>query len=73
MTLDTNDSLHTDQVDDLRSPEGLLEILNTEEELIEANQPHRVRTMLSKHQKQALTFMNRREKGWNLTSNATEI
>ncbi|OCL01572.1 hypothetical protein AOQ84DRAFT_401724 [Glonium stellatum] len=41
MTLDTNDSLHTDQVDDLRSPEGLLEILNTEEELIEANQPHR--------------------------------
>ncbi|XTI84482.1 putative hydrolase [Cenococcum geophilum] len=73
MTFDLDDSFLADQVENLQSPKDLLEILNTEEDLLEAKQPHGLRTTLSRHQKQALTFMNRREKVWNLNSNAMDL
>ncbi|KAK3989051.1 SNF2 family N-terminal domain-containing protein [Cladorrhinum sp. PSN332] len=42
----------------------LLDILNSQEDLAEAVQPPSIRTSLAKHQKQALTFMLTRERGW---------
>ncbi|KAI3340580.1 SNF2 family N-terminal domain-containing protein [Ustulina deusta] len=46
----------------------LLAILNTNEELPEAPQPEAIRTSLERHQKQALTFISRRERGWDFES-----
>ncbi|KAI0533636.1 SNF2 family N-terminal domain-containing protein [Xylaria digitata] len=46
----------------------LLTILDTNEELPEAQQPDALRTSLKSHQKQALTFMLRREGGWAFDS-----
>ncbi|KAI0183059.1 SNF2 family N-terminal domain-containing protein [Xylaria flabelliformis] len=46
----------------------LLAILNTNEELAEAPQPDAIKTSLERHQKQALTFMLRREQGWAFDS-----
>ncbi|KAI1273078.1 SNF2 family N-terminal domain-containing protein [Xylaria sp. FL0933] len=46
----------------------LLAILNTNEELLEAPQPEAIRTSLERHQKQALTFILRRECGWDFGS-----
>ncbi|KAF4984797.1 hypothetical protein FZEAL_88 [Fusarium zealandicum] len=42
----------------------LLDILNSQEDLVETEQPRSIRTKLAKHQKQALTFMLQREDGW---------
>ncbi|KAI1748343.1 SNF2 family N-terminal domain-containing protein [Xylaria castorea] len=46
----------------------LLAILDTNEELAEAPQPDAIKTSLERHQKQALTFMLRREQGWAFDS-----
>ncbi|KAI0466179.1 SNF2 family N-terminal domain-containing protein [Xylaria cf. heliscus] len=46
----------------------LLAILDTNEELVEEPQPNAIKTSLERHQKQALTFMLRRERGWAFDS-----
>ncbi|KAI3324876.1 SNF2 family N-terminal domain-containing protein [Xylariaceae sp. AK1471] len=46
----------------------LLAILDTNEELPEARQPDAIKTLLERHQKQALTFMLQREQGWAFDS-----
>ncbi|KAI0400766.1 SNF2 family N-terminal domain-containing protein [Xylaria palmicola] len=46
----------------------LLAVLNTEDDLPEAPQPDAIKTSLERHQKQALTFMLRREQGWDFGS-----
>ncbi|KAI1353446.1 SNF2 family N-terminal domain-containing protein [Xylaria sp. FL0043] len=46
----------------------LLAFLDTNEELLEAPQPEAIRTSLERHQKQALTFILRRERGWDFGS-----
>ncbi|KAF6812281.1 DNA repair protein rad5 [Colletotrichum musicola] len=49
------------QMEAFDSPPDLLEILNAEEMISEAEQPRGICTPLEKHQKQALNFMARRE------------
>ncbi|TDZ16658.1 DNA repair protein RAD5A [Colletotrichum orbiculare MAFF 240422] len=51
-------------VEDLEPPLELLELLDSQEDLPEALQPSAITTRLKRHQKQALTFMLRREQGW---------
>ncbi|KAL0475569.1 SNF2 family N-terminal domain-containing protein [Neurospora intermedia] len=43
---------------------GLLDAITSAQDLPEADQPRAIRTALARHQKQALTFMQRREEGW---------
>lgn len=49
---------------DLPLPPDVLDVLNSHIDLTEAPQPPAVRTLLGSHQKQALTFMLQRERGW---------
>lgn len=49
---------------DLPPPPDVLEVLNSHIRLAEAAQPGAIRTSLQSHQKQALTFMLQRERGW---------
>ncbi|KAH8706219.1 SNF2 family N-terminal domain-containing protein [Ilyonectria robusta] len=52
------------ELEDIGPRPELLEILNSQEDLPEALQPPAIATPLERHQKQALTFMLRREQGW---------
>ncbi|KAK1479162.1 WD domain-containing protein [Colletotrichum tamarilloi] len=52
------------EMEDLEPPPELLELLDSQEDLPEALQPPAIVTTLKRHQKQALTFMLRREQGW---------
>ncbi|GAB1316916.1 alpha-1,6-mannosyltransferase [Madurella fahalii] len=56
--------MHRQEMDDVGARPDLLDILNSQEDLLEARQPPSVKTVLAKHQKQALTFMLDRECGW---------
>ncbi|PCG88574.1 SNF2-related [Penicillium occitanis (nom. inval.)] len=51
----------------------LLDALDPQEDLPEASQPTEIRTQLERHQKQALTFMLRREQGWNFDSSSGDF
>ncbi|KAF2868792.1 SNF2 family N-terminal domain-containing protein [Massariosphaeria phaeospora] len=51
----------------------LLEIISSQDHLEEAEQPALLRAALHKHQKQALTFMLRRESGWTLADKGSDI
>ncbi|KAF4985603.1 hypothetical protein FDECE_16440 [Fusarium decemcellulare] len=51
-------------VEDIDTQPDLLDILNSNHDLAEAEQPQAIKTTLAKHQKQALTFMLQRENGW---------
>ncbi|KAK3497860.1 SNF2 family N-terminal domain-containing protein [Neurospora hispaniola] len=42
----------------------LLDAITSAQDLPEADQPRAIRTSLARHQRQALTFMQRREEGW---------
>jgi SWI/SNF-related matrix-associated actin-dependent regulator of chromatin subfamily A3 len=44
-----------------------------EQDLPEIEAPHCIATFLFKHQKQALTFMLRRERGWNLHGRPEDV
>ncbi|KAI0600378.1 SNF2 family N-terminal domain-containing protein [Biscogniauxia sp. FL1348] len=55
---------HVVEMDDVDSRPELLDILNSQEDLAEASQPLSIRTVLAKHQRQAMTFMLQREHGW---------
>jgi SWI/SNF-related matrix-associated actin-dependent regulator of chromatin subfamily A3 len=43
------------------------------QKLDEADQPPLIRTILHRHQKQALTFLQRRERGWDFVTSAPDI
>ncbi|KAE8552362.1 hypothetical protein EYB25_006256 [Talaromyces marneffei] len=51
----------------------LLDILDPQEDLSEASQPPEIHTQLERHQKQALSFMLRREQGWNFDSSSGDL
>ncbi|UKZ83456.1 hypothetical protein TrVFT333_011265 [Trichoderma virens FT-333] len=51
----------------------LLDVLESSERLPEAIQPDAIRTPLERHQRQALTFMHRRELGWALDGSRPDI
>ncbi|KAE9982043.1 hypothetical protein EG327_005975 [Venturia inaequalis] len=51
----------------------LLEDFNNSEDLAEAPQPIGLNTKLVRHQKQALTFLLRREHGWTFEPGSTEL
>lgn len=51
----------------------LLDILNSQNDLEETSQPAFIRSSLHRHQKQALTFMLRRERGWNFYDSGMDI
>ncbi|KAH8652844.1 SNF2 family N-terminal domain-containing protein [Ilyonectria robusta] len=52
------------ELEDIEPRPELMEILNSQEDLPEALQPPAIATSLERYQKQALTFMLRREQGW---------
>ena len=53
------------EFESFENPTDLLEGLEYEDTLPEACQPSALKTQLYPHEKQALTFMSRREQGWN--------
>ncbi|KAL5313043.1 hypothetical protein ACEPPN_019470 [Leptodophora sp. 'Broadleaf-Isolate-01'] len=55
-----------------RQPD-LLAILDSQEDLAEAPQPDAIQTTLERHQKQALSFMLQRERGWALNGQTPDI
>ncbi|WDK10480.1 WD domain-containing protein [Colletotrichum graminicola] len=61
------------ELEDLEPPPELLELLDSQEDLPEALQPPAIATPLKRHQKQALTFMLRREQGWAFDGTRPEI
>ncbi|GIJ89552.1 hypothetical protein Asppvi_008494 [Aspergillus pseudoviridinutans] len=68
-------ALERGQVDceQVSTPRDLLTGLETDELLPEAQDPPGLITPLYKHQRQALSFMQRREKGWALRVPASDI
>ncbi|KAK2611706.1 hypothetical protein N8I77_005031 [Diaporthe amygdali] len=52
------------RLQEIENRPDFLDILSSHADLEEASQPKAVRTSLQKHQRQALTFMLNREKGW---------
>ncbi|KAF2789211.1 hypothetical protein K505DRAFT_284789 [Melanomma pulvis-pyrius CBS 109.77] len=57
----------------LEGATGLMDSLQTDEILPESETPPGLKTALYAHQKQALSFMKRRERGWNLDSPSADI
>ncbi|QKX62057.1 uncharacterized protein TRUGW13939_09213 [Talaromyces rugulosus] len=51
----------------------LLEILDQQEDLPEASQPSIIQAQLERHQKQAMSFMLRREQGWAFDSSSGDL
>ncbi|KAK3495760.1 SNF2 family N-terminal domain-containing protein [Neurospora crassa] len=51
----------------------LLDAITSAQDLPEADQPRAIRTSLARHQKQALTFMQRREEGWALNGKHPDV
>jgi SNF2 family DNA or RNA helicase len=65
-----------DQIEDTEGvtiEDHSLDHFTTEECLDEATQPQALSTQLKKHQKQALTFMLRRETGWRMDDTCPDI
>ncbi|KAK2038227.1 hypothetical protein LZ31DRAFT_130780 [Colletotrichum somersetense] len=60
-------------MEDLEPPPEMLELLDSQEDLPEALQPPAIATPLKRHQKQALTFMLRREQGWEFDGTRPDI
>lgn len=59
--------------EDILGQPDLLDILSRHADLEEAPQPTAIRTTLKSHQRQALTFMFRREQGWAFDVNGQDI
>ncbi|KAH7627454.1 SNF2 family N-terminal domain-containing protein [Sordaria sp. MPI-SDFR-AT-0083] len=52
---------------------GILDAITSAQDLPEADQPRAIQTTLARHQRQALTFMQRREEGWSLNGERQDI
>ncbi|RWA06777.1 hypothetical protein EKO27_g8325 [Xylaria grammica] len=57
----------------IQSQIGFLDTLKSRDDLYEAQQPTAIRSILKRHQKQALTFMTQRENGWNFDQKYIDI
>ncbi|KAF5873287.1 putative snf2 family helicase protein [Botrytis fragariae] len=83
MTPDTEEVVMTDlsilapgyhDVEELKSgPDLLAQLMEGEAPLRETEAPKIVKASLFRHQKQALTFMQRREEGWNFDDAVSDI
>ncbi|KAJ1333130.1 SMARC subfamily A3 [Microdochium nivale] len=51
----------------------VLDVFSTRQDLEEAGQPTAIATALKRHQKQALTFMLQRERGWDFRSAGEDV
>ncbi|OHW90951.1 alpha-mannosyltransferase [Colletotrichum incanum] len=58
---------------DITEPIDMLDMLNSRCDLEEAKQPTVITAELKRHQKQALTFMLRRERGWGFLDGQSDI
>ncbi|KAH8803561.1 SNF2 family N-terminal domain-containing protein [Xylogone sp. PMI_703] len=58
---------------DITQGPGLLDILSSDVYLGETPQPKAIQTALKSHQKQALTFMLRRENGWSFDGSQRDL
>ncbi|KAK2060825.1 hypothetical protein LY76DRAFT_568195 [Colletotrichum caudatum] len=65
-------SKHID-LQDITEPVDMLDMLNSRCDLEEAKQPVVITAELKRHQKQALTFMLRRERGWGFLDGQSDI
>jgi SWI/SNF-related matrix-associated actin-dependent regulator of chromatin subfamily A3 len=61
------------EIHEFASSTDLLVDLEAEDGLVETDTPHAIGTELQSHQKQALTFMLRREKGWAFAGPGKDI
>ncbi|KAK3940959.1 SNF2 family N-terminal domain-containing protein [Diplogelasinospora grovesii] len=61
------------QLRDLSERPDLLEVLSSSNDLEESSQPSAISTELKRHQKQALTFMLRREQGWAFGESSVDM
>jgi len=57
-------AVHDHETEIFQAPANVLADLENDEELVETIDPCALATPLFKHQRQALTFMHRRERGW---------
>ena len=60
-------------VNPFHDPMDILADGGGDENLVETETPQTIQTQLHKHQKQALTFMKRRENGWMLEGHYTDV
>ncbi|KAK0658015.1 SNF2 family N-terminal domain-containing protein [Cercophora newfieldiana] len=60
-------------LEDIEPRPELLELLDSQHDLLEALQPSAITTSLERHQKQALTFMQQREQGWAFDGSRPDI
>ncbi|PSN67187.1 hypothetical protein BS50DRAFT_573926 [Corynespora cassiicola Philippines] len=58
---------------DMAERPDLLDVISGQDNLEETAQPGVIRVQLHKHQKQALTFMLRRERGWDIEESNSDI
>ncbi|KAK2028566.1 hypothetical protein LX32DRAFT_673422 [Colletotrichum zoysiae] len=61
------------ELQDITEPVDMLDMLNSRCDLEEAKQPVVITAELKRHQKQALTFMLRRERGWGFLDGQSDI
>ncbi|KAH7012301.1 SNF2 family N-terminal domain-containing protein [Microdochium trichocladiopsis] len=61
------------EFEEITDRRDVLDVFSTRKDLEEADQPAAILTALKKHQKQALTFMLEREKGWNYRSAGGDV
>ncbi|KAL7792443.1 SNF2 family N-terminal domain-containing protein [Trichoderma ceciliae] len=72
-TFDLEETEASVLLEELPEQHDLLEALSTNESLEETCQPLGIKTKLDRHQKQALTFMMRRERGWQFDGRYPDI
>ncbi|KAK4444372.1 SNF2 family N-terminal domain-containing protein [Podospora aff. communis PSN243] len=63
----------TFEVKDVTAGSDILDLLDSQADLAETPQPPAIETILKRHQKQALTFMIAREKGWTFDENVMDL
>ncbi|KAF0326651.1 WD domain-containing protein, partial [Colletotrichum asianum] len=61
------------QLQDIKGGLDMLDLLSSRQILDEARQPKAILSPLKKHQKQALTFMLRREQGWGIEDGHADV
>ncbi|KAF2108636.1 SNF2 family N-terminal domain-containing protein [Lophiotrema nucula] len=60
-------------LEDVTERVDLLDIISSQDHLEEADQPRLIAAALHRHQRQALTFMLRRERGWDLNNSGQDV
>ncbi|KAK0622598.1 SNF2 family N-terminal domain-containing protein [Immersiella caudata] len=72
-TCDLNPGDLTFDMKDASAGPDILDFLDSQADLTETPQPPAIETLLKRHQKQALTFMLQREKGWTFDENTLDL